>query len=61
MGKLELTHLEQPQPAWRQRDLNVCLPFLMVLWEQGKASGGVPQMEIAIERQVVSVIRYHKK
>lgn len=20
------THLEQPQPAWRQRDLNVCLP-----------------------------------
>lgn len=61
MGELELTHLEQPQPAWRQRDLNVCLPFLMVLWEQGKASGGVPPMEIAIERQVVSVIRYHKK
>lgn len=58
--ELELTHLEQPQPAWRQRDLIVCLPFSMVLWEQGKASGGVPPMEIAIERQFQS-IRYHKK
>jgi len=58
------THLEQLQPAWRQRDLNVCLPFFEgsgCSVSLARASGGGRPPKGNYEREVVSVYRVSQK
>lgn len=58
------THLEQLQPAWRQRDLNVCLPCFEgsgCSVSLARASGGGRPPKGNYEREVVSVYRVSQK